>query len=494
MTTSKIPKDQLKFVDPPTDEFICPICLGILQEPYLTACCGNHFCEACIEKVKKGANKCPLCQEKPLNGIINKNLRRKLNELKLYCIHTEAGCKWIGDLAKLEQHLAIGEIKGECQFIMVKCPVSELCNVMLARKSITDHANNVCQYRQFRCEHCCYQSTYLMITTEHYGQCLNYPMSCPNSCSNQTHPRGQLDTHLASCPEQEVDCTFSEMGCKEKMKRWVLQQHLAANMLQHQVIMFQAYCSVQQDKKKLEEQVACLKKDLDNLQTFTNKINWSFYLYKMSRVTSVLVVPVILEVPFRINYVKAKVIGFKNFAQTYYSPPFYTQPNGYKLQLSANFVCQDSKSIADYTYGYLGTSRSLSNRVNGMIHGVLVNLHIMKCEHDTKLNWPFENKISITLLNKETDDNHLKKENYFRGDKASQLILKDPNIKKYNVLKEEYEQLLRNVEPTKVLCKLWNIYFGVRRLTYPSNSLLFFLDDDSLKESKLYFEVALNLD
>ena len=68
MAMSKLAKDQLKFVDPPMDEFNCPICLGILQEPYLTACCGNHFCEACIEKVKEGANKCPLCQETPLNG------------------------------------------------------------------------------------------------------------------------------------------------------------------------------------------------------------------------------------------------------------------------------------------------------------------------------------------------------------------------------------------------------------------------------------------
>ena len=65
----KPPKDQVKFVDPPTEEYYCPICLGILQEPYLTACCGNHFCEACIKKVKEGASKCPLCKETPLNGM-----------------------------------------------------------------------------------------------------------------------------------------------------------------------------------------------------------------------------------------------------------------------------------------------------------------------------------------------------------------------------------------------------------------------------------------
>ena len=109
MAMSKLPKDQLKFVNPPTEELNCPICLGILQEPYLTACCGNHFCEDCVEKVKEGASKCPLCQEAPLNGIINKGLRRKLNELKVYCMHKETGCNWIGDVGKLEKHLASGK-------------------------------------------------------------------------------------------------------------------------------------------------------------------------------------------------------------------------------------------------------------------------------------------------------------------------------------------------------------------------------------------------
>ena len=143
-------KDQLKFVDPSNDEFNCPICLGVLQEPYLTACCGNHFCEACVKKVKEGlSNKCPLCQEAPLNGIVNKNLRRKLNELKI-CLHKETGCKWIGDLGKLKQHLAIEESDGECQFAMVKCG---LCKVKISRNAFKSHINNTCEHRQFKCEH-----------------------------------------------------------------------------------------------------------------------------------------------------------------------------------------------------------------------------------------------------------------------------------------------------------------------------------------------------
>ena len=142
--------------------------------------------------------------------------------------------------------------------MIVKCTVSEQCKVTVTRKSIADHTRRYCQYQQFRCEHCDYRSTYPVVTTEHFDQCPNYPVPCPNNYSKNTYPCGELGTHLASCPEQEVDCTFSEMGCKDKLKRRLLQQHLDSNILQHQMVMCQAYRSRQQDKKKLEEQVACM--------------------------------------------------------------------------------------------------------------------------------------------------------------------------------------------------------------------------------------------
>ena len=518
MAMSKLAKDQLKFVDLPTDEFNCPICLEILQEPYLTTCCGNHFCEACVDKVKESASKCPLCQEAPLNGIINKSLRRKLNELKVYCMHKETGCKWIGDLGKLEQHLANGKSDGECQFVVVKCTVSDLCKVKILRNSLICHASNVCQYRQFKCEHCDYQSTYLVITTEHYNQCPDYPVLCPNNCSKQTHPQGQLDTHLASCPEQEVDCIFSEMGCKEKLKRQQLQQHLTTNLLQHQLIMCQAYHSqnetialLRQDKRKLEEQVACLTKDMEKLQTLIPvRVDWPLYLHKISKSASVHpIAPIILEIPFRVVQMKSlfKNNDFQSFAPTYNSPPFYSHLSGYKLQMSAKFVYEDSKFMASYLFNYLTTSGSLAKKVNGMIYGVIIDLYIMDGEYDGYLKWPFEKNIIITRLNNQTDDQHHKVEKYFEGDtikNISQLKLRDGNIIK-SKMKQEYEQLLKKAESltyTKMQGQLMNIYYDTlktlpRNIPYLSNSLLFFLDDDSLtknKESKVYFKVAFNVD
>ena len=134
------------------------------------------------------------------------------------------------------------------------------------RSSLKHHVNNICQYRQFKCEHCGYQSTYLVITTEHYDQCSKYPLYCPNNCSTLTYPRDQLDLHLGLCPEQIVDCAFSEMGCRERMKRRLLQQHLESNMLQHQMIMCTKIKGLQKDNKELQKDNKELQKDKQDLE------------------------------------------------------------------------------------------------------------------------------------------------------------------------------------------------------------------------------------
>ena len=210
-------------------------------------------------------------------------------------MHKETGCGWIGDLGKLEKHLAFGEIGGECQFVVVKCTVSNRCKVKILRSLLKHHVENVCQ---FLCEHCGYQSTYLVITTEHYDQCSNYPLHCPNNCSKQTHPRGELDVHLASCTEQEVDCTFSEIGCKEKMKRRLLQQHLETNMLQHQMIMCTMIKALQKDNQELQKQMCILSKES---AITVRKIDLPLFLSKMTQSSSIHpVAPVVFEIPFTI--------------------------------------------------------------------------------------------------------------------------------------------------------------------------------------------------
>ena len=38
------------FVKDPPDDYLCMICVKVLNEPHLTDCCGQHFCQVCLEQ------------------------------------------------------------------------------------------------------------------------------------------------------------------------------------------------------------------------------------------------------------------------------------------------------------------------------------------------------------------------------------------------------------------------------------------------------------
>ena len=80
------------------------------------------------------------------------------------------------------------------------------------------------------------------------------------------------------------------------------------------------------------------------------------------------------------NFSKHKLSG-----DSWYSPPFYTGPGGYKLQLR---VDADGSSTAKGTH-------------------VSVCVYLMKGENDDCLGWPFNGSVTVKLLNWNEDRNHL---------------------------------------------------------------------------------------
>ena len=80
------------------------------------------------------------------------------------------------------------------------------------------------------------------------------------------------------------------------------------------------------------------------------------------------------------NYTKHKLSG-----DSWYSPPFYTGPGGYKVQLR---VDADGSSTAKGTH-------------------LSVCVYLMKGENDDCLGWPFKGSVTVKLLNWMEDRNHL---------------------------------------------------------------------------------------
>ena len=61
-------------------DLTCPICQGILNDPYFCNKCQNNFCANCISKYKINNNKCPFRCKNP-EYVNNKFLKKIFNEL-----------------------------------------------------------------------------------------------------------------------------------------------------------------------------------------------------------------------------------------------------------------------------------------------------------------------------------------------------------------------------------------------------------------------------
>ena len=409
MAQSKMLRD-FNFVTLPSKDFNCPICQSVLQEPFLTTCCGGHFCETCVKKVKKQNGECPLCKERPLNAVIDKYFKRQMGQLMVHC--PQQKCKWTGELSKVNEHLATGQPAGDCQYVNVKCPLS--CGLEILRKLLDGHVTNDCPYRSHSCQYCDFKSTHLEVTTQHKDVCLNYPCTCPNSCSPTIIKCHRMSEHLAQCPEQEIPCTFLETGCTKVMYRKQLQEHLETNIIEHQILTCKALSTMELEtqrkmqaiKQQHQLEIAAVRVELESkarqaeywingfklMAKEVKKNNWPLYLSRMSELvcsTSPTVGPVTISLP---NITKTLNNNHRfSSKQHSYSSPFYTHPQGYKMLLYVEIKERSRNFVAGQSCGQ---------------DNIVVGLCIVKGEHDEYLKWPVQGKVTLLLLNSQQDDAH----------------------------------------------------------------------------------------
>ena len=160
-------EQDIEFVNPPTYDYKCPICFELLKDAYQTACCGNHICSNCTERLKYTPNvKCPQCRHDNFEANIDKFFSRQLLNLEVCCYYYKEGCTWTGELRGLEQH-----VKTNCNKGVIKC------------------------------KHC--NSSFADVTAieEHLPICGEIPIDCPNKCSSSKYKRNHTQYHLETeCP------------------------------------------------------------------------------------------------------------------------------------------------------------------------------------------------------------------------------------------------------------------------------------------------------
>ncbi len=96
------PISSYTFVDPLPDKYKCEICKNLLRQPHVTECCGQHFCEECLEKAASEINpahnhqkigtKCPHCRHSSFHHIRYLPFKRDIDSMKVYCLRKSSGC------------------------------------------------------------------------------------------------------------------------------------------------------------------------------------------------------------------------------------------------------------------------------------------------------------------------------------------------------------------------------------------------------------------
>ena len=339
-----------KFSGQVPERFMCNICTKVLREPHLTVCCGQHFCESCLNHwfQKQGKKSCPHCRENSLTHVPNKALKREINGLKIHCTHHNEGCQWIGELGNLQTHL-----DKVCGYVEVECPNKCKLNDQVRkfkRKALQDHLDNECTRRRYKCEYCGHEDMYKDITGKgyrqtyhrHYDECDMYPLDCPNRCGKKQIQRKDMSTHRDKCPEEPVKCLFKVEGCKTRVVRKDFDNHMSTQMLHHMLLLRKECCLLKAESDSLKKAISTNMPSL--LKTSTVRLKGDGD-------------SLTIEIPDLSQYKRSR--------EVWRSPPFYIK-EGYKM------------CLAVYPNGIgkgEGTHVSLS-------------LVLMKGEFDDQLEWP----------------------------------------------------------------------------------------------------------
>ena len=344
------------FVEKPSEDFLCPVTLEVLREPFLTVCCGNHLSQEAANQLQRNQKPCPLCKQ-PLQAVPDKFFERKVKELKVHCPKKGVGCGWVGELGRLDQHLNNGLVTGECRYIVVACP--NLCGGRVQRHNFEWHKANDCPKRQFVCTHCAaYRATYQEITEDHWPDCKRHPLECPNNCGERDIERQHLPNHLEVCPLQLIDCEFDYAGCRERVQRQEMQFHVESSVKVHlQMVARHAKLQKKQIKQQ-EKQIEALIAQFHQLMTLQQHTKS----------------PVFIPPP---TFTMTSFEQHKKNSDIWLSPPFYSHIGGYKMCISV------------YANGCgAGEETHLS-----------VYINMMPGEYDDNLKWPFHGEVTVQLLN-----------------------------------------------------------------------------------------------
>ena len=380
------------FVETVPDRYVCStVCTKVLRDPHLTSCCGQHFCETCLNYwfEKHRQKSCPHCRAKGsgFNHFLDKKLKREISELKIWCSNKDKGCKWRDELQNLEKHIKSDD---GCSYVEVKCPqaISFIKCPKLLRKDLDEHIRNTCKYRSGTCIHCNEKLRHFYLLLFHHRHCEQYPCPCPNKCGTGNMPRKDVSTHRNECPLEPVECTFAEAGCKIKLVRNQLDKHLTDNQQTHLIQLMTEYKKLKKVQKEtvktLEETKRAQTITTGRLESMQEGISRELQKAKVTRDLE----PVLKSIQTKLGSSQNKIndegiehgLQFSIPAESYfednkkwYSPTFYVRD--FKTCVQVRYI--PHSGLLEWALVVLGTERGRCGEIlQGHIEDSLIEFNL----------------------------------------------------------------------------------------------------------------------
>ena len=215
---------------------LCSICEGVMIEA--TMCGATFSCDVCVPS---GSDVIPVFPT-----------RKTISELCSRCPLYLRGCKWVGTLATVLNHVE------KCDYLFTACPLR--CSDAMLQKNILEHVKSNCNERTITCD-LCDMPIVAKCLHEHLDVCPQFTIQC-NECQENLFRKDLSDHNSNICLYRPVECRYAKYGCREKLVYVQLNQHILENTEVHITLLESSHKRLETSFQKLESSNKRIKEDL----------------------------------------------------------------------------------------------------------------------------------------------------------------------------------------------------------------------------------------
>ena len=406
-------REEFDFIECPPEDFFCPVTFELLVDPHQTKCCGNHLSEKVVNRLLRDGKPCPMCKDPQFETVFDKFHRRKVIAVQVRCPHKAMGCEWVGEVGEAKRHAdhcskrpwrcqyceftslidfgehhikecikypvpcpnncAVGSVARcdikkhllECPLELVTCEFSEVgCNLKIARQELGQHMMENQQQHM------------LLVAFLNLNLTKEAVMGKDHQIAEKEHQLAIKDRQLSEKEHQlhekdllfaiklaEKDAQLAEKDREIAMKdKSIADYERRLSQLQHSLEKSRHDQIFRRDDviAKMEKKMTKLRETVENMQD-----NFMKSTSHILRLTSH---------EFTLDDFSECQDGPNG---DWFSEPFYTHPNGYKMELKV-----ETKKIDAHMRVFLRLYRS------------------------DQLQWPVTFTVALQLLNRADKFNH----------------------------------------------------------------------------------------